>query len=107
MKSVTETIVAGPTQMMVAITASPRRGLVGLNPFARTDVSRSLSVPLGWSGAMGGGGGGVGVTACEAAVVAPRSSVAVSVTVNVPAVAYVWDGFGAIDDAPSPKVQWY
>src|SRR6266550_463790 len=50
-------------------------------------------------------GGCVGVTSCETALVAPRSSVAVSVTVNLPAVAYVWAGFGAIDVAPSPKVQ--
>ena len=47
----------------------------------------------------------VTVTGCDFEFGAPSSSVTVSVTVYVPAAAYVWLGFVAVDVPPSPKVQ--
>ena len=35
----------------------------------------------------------------------PPPSVTIKVTLYVPATAYEWDGFCALEDAPSPKVQ--
>src|SRR5690349_2563001 len=49
--------------------------------------------------------GAVTVTDFDVVVGAPLSSVTVSVTVYVPAVPYVRDGFVSEELAPSPKVQ--
>src|SRR6266853_1030630 len=52
MKSLTDVMVLVPDQKMVATIASPRCGGAPLNPFARTLVSRSFSVPTCASSAI-------------------------------------------------------
>src|SRR5574337_1142472 len=53
--------------------------------------------------AVGGGGGAVTVTFCDCVPVAPPLSVTVSVTLYVPAAAYVWFVFTPLPVELSPK----
>ena len=70
----------------------------------RTARSVALCVKAA-TGATFGGGASDTVMFWEALSVAPSSSVAVSVIVNVPSTPYVWLGCCWTDVSPSPKSQ--